>query len=439
MWFKNRLIHLHHIFFILLITIQQLNGIAQDITYAKKVVDTLASEKMKGRGYVQSGSTLAATYISNEFKRCGLVPFSKNYFQAFTTPVNTFPGNMDVCINSTQLKPGIDFLVNAESPGISGTFNTVQLKADELLNPEQFMRKIQSAVKKFIVIEAYDKKKHNKEENKKIREAIEYLKSNIKNPIAGTVLLTKDKLTWDASTVQYSKPCITIKTDSLSPIIETITLNIKSKFIKNFKLQNIIGHVEGKRNDSLIVLTAHYDHLGMMGDKTMFPGANDNASGMAMLLNLANYYSQHQPEYTVVFIAFSGEELGLIGSNYFTEHPAFELKKIKFLINFDLAGTGDEGIQVVNGSIFKKQFDELSKINEQQHLLPQVKIRGEACNSDHCMFYQKKVPCFFIYTLGGIKAYHDIYDKAETLPLTEFEDYFKLMVEFVNNLSSGQN
>jgi len=419
---------------ILFITIQQLNVVAQDITYARKVVNTLASEKMKGRGYVQDGNTLAANYISNEFKRWGLVSYNKNYFQSFITSVNTFPGNMDVRINSIQLRPGIDFLVNAESPGISGTFNTIQFKADELLNHVQFISKVQSTVNKFIVIEAYDKNKYNKEENKKIKDAIEYLKSNPKNPIAGTLLLTKDKLTWDASTVQYSKPSITIKTDSLSPNIENITLNIKSKFIKKFELQNVIGYVEGKHSDSLIVLTAHYDHLGMMGNKTMFPGANDNASGMAMLLNLASYYSQHQPEYTIVFIAFAGEELGLIGSNYFTEHPTFELKKIKFLINFDLAGTGDEGIQVVNGSVFKSRFDDLSKINKEEHLLPQVKTRGEACNSDHCMFYQKKVPCFFIYTLGGIKAYHDIYDKAETLPLTQFENYFKLMLAFINKL-----
>jgi len=50
------------------------------------------------------------------------------------------------------------------------------------------------------------------------------------------------------------------------------------------------------------------------------------------------------------------------------------------------------------------------------------------------MFHMKKVPCFFIYTLGGIKAYHDIYDKAETLPLTEFEDYFTLLTQFINQI-----
>jgi hypothetical protein len=110
------------------------------------------------------------------------------------------------------------------------------------------------------------------------------------------------------------------------------------------------------------------------------------------------------------------------------------LKIIKFLINFDLAGTGDECIQVVNGKKYQNKFDLLTSINKERILLPQIKIRGEACNSDHCMFQMKGVPCFYIYTLGGIQAYHDIYDTGETSPLTEFQDYFTLMAEFINRI-----
>jgi Zn-dependent M28 family amino/carboxypeptidase len=186
--------------------------------------------------------------------------------------------------------------------------------------------------------------------------------------------------------------------------------------------------------DSLIVLTAHYDHLGMMGSKTIFPGANDNASGTALLLSLVKHYAAQPQKYTIVFIAFAGEEIGLIGSGYFTENPVFPLTKIKFLVNFDMAGTGDDGIQVVNGKIYQSKFDLLTKLNNEGSLMKQVKIRGEACNSDHCMFHSKGVPCFFIYTLGGIQAYHDVYDKADTLPFTDFEDYFRLITAFIAKL-----
>jgi Zn-dependent M28 family amino/carboxypeptidase len=132
-------------------------------------------------------------------------------------------------------------------------------------------------------------------------------------------------------------------------------------------------------------------------------------------------------------LAFGGEEIGLLGSKYFIEHPTFDLEKIKFYLNFDLAGTGDEGIQVVNGSVFRSQFNRMRELNAADDLLPDVKIRGAACNSDHCVFHEKNIPGFYIYTLGGIRAYHDIYDRAETLPFTEFEDYFELVVKFIED------
>jgi Zn-dependent M28 family amino/carboxypeptidase len=133
-------------------------------------------------------------------------------------------------------------------------------------------------------------------------------------------------------------------------------------------------------------------------------------------------------------MAFGAEELGLLGSDYFVNHPIFPLSDIKFMLNFDISGTGDEGIEVVNGTVFKSQFDQLKKINNANNLLKQVKVRGESCNSDHCLFYRKGVPSFFIYTLGGIQAYHDIYDRSETLPLTEYDNYFKLIALFISSI-----
>jgi len=218
--------------------------------------------------------------------------------------------------------------------------------------------------------------------------------------------------------------------------VSEIDLIIECKFIKNYTTQNITGIIKGSSvPDSFIVVIAHYDHLGQMGAATYFPGANDNASGVAMILNLASYYAKNPPKYSMVFIALSGEELGILGAKEFTENPLIRLDRIKFLINFDLAGTGEEGIRVVNGSIYKDKFDLLVKLNNEYQLLPKVDIRGAACNSDHCYFYQKGVLCFYIYTQGGIKAYHDIYDKPETLPLTEFVDYCKLMVKFFDEIS----
>lgn len=407
---------------------------AQVVDYAKEVVNTLASDEFKGRGYVENGDKIAADYIRAEFKRFGLNSYSKNYYQEFETPVNTFPKKISLTINGKELEAGSDYLVDPGSPSFKGSHDVISLTADELLSNEKFVDKLRVSSGQFLLVEPYDKTKYSSKENEQINQVINFLKYHPQNPSKGTIILTSDKLTWSGSTRMNSKPTLIIRADSVEKPIKTIKLNLESNFVEKYKTQNVIGFIEGSNTDSTIVFMAHYDHLGKLGPDATFNGANDNASGTAMLLSLAKHYSENKPTYNTVFIAFGAEELGLIGSKYFMENPLFNLSSIKFFLNFDLAGTGDDGIQVVNGSVYKSQFDSLSAINQSNDLLPQVKIRGAACNSDHCMFDQKEVPGFYIYTLGGIKAYHDIYDRPETLPLTEFEDYFKLITEFIRQL-----
>ncbi|MFB0926414.1 MAG: M28 family peptidase, partial [Vicingaceae bacterium] len=142
----------------------------------------------------------------------------------------------------------------------------------------------------------------------------------------------------------------------------------------------------------------------------------------------------YPPTKTVVFIAFGAEEIGLVGSQYFVQNPPFDLKKINFVFNMDLMGTGSEGAMIVNGKIFENQYKSLTKINEEHNYLPIIKKRGKAANRDHYWFSENGVPAFFIYLMGGIKAYHDIYDVSETLPLTKFEDTFRLIRDFVDEL-----
>lgn len=407
---------------------------AQVYDYAREVVNTLASDEYKGRGYVENGDKLAADYIRNEFKKFGLKSFSNDYYQVFETAVNTFPTSIKILVNGKSLIAGKDFLIEPGSGSLNGSFEVLEMSPEDMLTDQGFISKLQQSVGKFIVVNPYDQSGFSSEENQRINSVIGFLKYDERNPASGLIQIKNEKLTWSGSTQTFSKPTITISSESISSPVESFEIDLANEFIENYRTQNVTGYVEGTSSDSTVVFIAHYDHLGMLGSDAIFNGANDNASGTAMLLSLAKHYSQNQPEYNTVFIAFGAEELGLIGSKYFTENPLFDLSSIKFLINFDLAGTGDEGIQVVNGSVYKDKFDLLTSINKENSLVPEVKIRGEACNSDHCMFDQKDVPGFYIYTLGGIKAYHDVYDRPETLPLTEFEDYFSLIIEFVNQL-----
>ena len=98
-------------------------------------------------------------------------------------------------------------------------------------------------------------------------------------------------------------------------------------------------------------------------------------------------------------------------------------------------GTGQEGITVVNATEFKSEFEILKLANAKKQLLIQVKPRGKAQNSDHYWFTEKGVPSFFIYTLGGIKAYHDVYDISATLPNDHYIQLFKLLTIFVGRLN----
>jgi Zn-dependent M28 family amino/carboxypeptidase len=173
----------------------------------------------------------------------------------------------------------------------------------------------------------------------------------------------------------------------------------------------------------------------MMGQDVIFPGANDNASGTAMVMDLARHYSESNPDYSIAFILFSGEEAGLYGSKFYTENPLFPLKKIKLLINLDMVGTGSGGISFVNGSKFPEFLKIVNQINDEKNYLTKVKSRGESCNSDHCFFYQKGVKAFFIYSMGKeYMHYHNIYDKANALPLTKYEEIFKLLIDTVLKL-----
>jgi hypothetical protein len=408
---------------------------AQSLAYAREIVNTLSSTEYKGRGYTGKADLKSAEYIRNEFKKQGIQSLENNYFQHFYLNVNTFPGTIEVKLEDNILFPGIDYLVDPSSPTVKGKYEVVRLKRADLVSPGFLYSIIDSIEGRAVLIDERDTLKLNREDEELVNKLIHSIKYNpeLKNSL--TIILTNKKLTWHISTEQSSKPVITLKSVETDTKISEIKVNIKASFKKNYQTRNVIGMIRGTLSpDSFIVVTAHYDHLGVMGEKTIFPGANDNASGIAMLLNLSKYYAANPPEYSMVFLALSAEEAGLLGAQHFMKYPLFPTNKIRFLVNFDLAGTGDDGIKVVNATVFKKEFEQLLQINEEHNYLPSVQPRGEACISDHCIFYMNNVPCFYIYTLGGINAYHDIYDKPETLPLTEFTDYFNLMISFFNNL-----
>ncbi len=378
-------------FFLFALSTNPYSLFSQDSLYTKQIIKKLTSKEFFGRGYLNNGLDKAAKYIAGELKRWEAKPlFSTGYFQWFDFNVNTFPGKMEVKINGKKLKPGEDYILSPESSGLKGSFKMER------------------------------------------KDSVTFIGRTETIPLA---IILERKLTFSVAHEAAQYCAIELLNKNNYSDIKTAEVNIENKLLTKYINKNICAFIPGKvNNDSVIVFTAHYDHLGGLGKATYFPGANDNASGVSMLLNLIKYYGKNPPKYKTVFVFFAGEEAGLLGSKYFVDQNTIDLTKIKFLLNLDLLGTGDEGITVVNATEYKPQFELLKKINDEKHYVALVKPRGKAHNSDHYWFTDKGVPCFFIYTMGGIKAYHDVYDKAETLPLTRYKQVFKLISDFIESV-----
>jgi hypothetical protein len=192
---------------------------------------------------------------------------------------------------------------------------------------------------------------------------------------------------------------------------------------------NVVGWLEGTNpalKDEFVVIGAHYDHLGMGGPGSgsraidtvaVHNGADDNASGVAGLLELAQYFAdrKNRPERSLLFIAFGAEEMGLIGSKYFVENPLIDLSKIMAMINLDMIGRlKDHRTLSVGGTGTSSRseaiLDDLAKAST---LKMQYSKEGYG-PSDHASFYGKDIPVFFI-TTGAHDDYHTPRDRAELI------------------------
>lgn len=408
---------------------------AQDMRYIKRSINTLAGNSFGGRGYVSNSRDKAANFVARNFMETGLKPFQEGgtFFQAYAFQVNTFPGKMDLKLGKKQLTPGVDFLIDAASVG----YQTRDKNKIERIN----LNKVEDSLEwektkaKFNAFDVYQLS-HADDFCKRLKMHQHELAAQL--PKGCFIIPQTGKLTWTVSTETIPATVFYVSDTSL-PRGKKVEVNVQNKLDKRAVSKNVMGYVPGTEfPDSFVVFTAHYDHLGKMGNKTVFPGANDNASGTSFMLAMSKYFMANPQKYSVAFIAFSGEEAGLLGSSYFVSNPVFPLEKIKFLINIDLMGDATDGITVVNAVEQKTAFDLLQKINTEKKLLPKIVSRDNAPNSDHYPFTQAKVPAIFIYANGGKGFYHDVFDKPKELSLNNIPQVFQLLTQFVNLKSQGQ-
>lgn len=398
---------------------------AQDLGHYKSIVKELSSAKYQGRGYARDGANKAGKYLQKEFVRAGADEVT---LQPFTLDINTFPKKMKMSVDDRKLVAGEDFTVREFTPGAHGSYplyyvDTLNYDTDKIF-ADLALPENKGAM---VVCDFWFTYKHSKDFRR--------LESKDGALNAGVVY------TWETPLKFYKaygekvvdKPIIWVG-PSFPKDAESVKVDIDNLFLDDYECFNVIAKVEGARHDSCYVFTAHYDHLGNLGRKVFYAGANDNASGTAAIVTLAKHYAANKPPYDMYFIAFSGEDANLRGSQYFVDHPVVPLAQIKYLFNIDMIGDNNPVQYCELSDEGMRAFALLERINEREHYFKALNRGNLAANSDHYPFAVRHVPCIFLENEEGdaFQYYHTPKDNWQNAVFDSYEPVFKLVTTFIN-------
>jgi len=205
---------------------------------------------------------------------------------------------------------------------------------------------------------------------------------------------------------------------------------------------NLIGYIPGK-TDQAIVISAHYDHVGVIRNE-VYNGADDNASGVAGLLQFAKYFSQHKPNNTLIFALFDAEEMGLQGAKAFVAAPPLPLDKIKININMDMISHNDKGELYAVGTF---RYPELKPYIVTSN--PNIKVllghddpklgHDDWTNqSDQGAFNAKNIP-FIYFGVEDHKDYHKATDEFQNINQGFFINAANAIQEIIQNIDKERN
>jgi len=434
----------------------------------------LASDKLEGRFPGTVGGTLAMDYISKEFKTYGLTPYGdSSYIQPFDMITDLALGEKNYF---KFLKSNDDYInLKIENGWIPLRYTSNGNLFSELafvgygisapdLNYDDY-KGINVSGK--VVIFFTNSPTSNSKENIFSKYESLYKKISIArdNKAAGIIVVsdygTEDelpKLVYSLASRNSGIPVVKVRRTHVEPIFNNMNLNLKdiqNNIIKNLKPNsfqiskksgwtvqintdveqvkartgNVIGFIEGSDpvlKNEIIVIGAHYDHLGWGSenslyegkDKKIHHGADDNASGSAGVMEVAQKLSANKEllKRSVLLMCFTGEEEGLIGSAYFANSPIFSKLNIVTMINMDMIGRMENDKLIINGTGTSSGWvNELDELNKKYSFTMSYILDGFG-PSDQSSFYSKNIPVLFFFT--GLHAdYHkpsDTYDKINS-------------------------
>jgi aminopeptidase YwaD len=387
-------------------------------------VSFLADDKLEGRRTGTPGEKLAMEYISEQFQEIGLGPLgSDGYYQPFDvndgkqmTTLNSF------IINEESLTPGKDYFAFPFSPNMSiealPAISVLEADMPWFIDLEEIMESNKNNphfdLNEFILTTA------KKSKDKGAAAVIFYNSSSIEDKLAFNA---KDK------TEKLSIPVLYVSGPAAKKYFSdpSATLHMKMKIEIGDKKRtghNVIGYIDNGA-DRTVIIGAHFDHLGYGEDgnsmirnaekPSIHNGADDNASGTAAMIELARILKNSTAKKNnYLFIAFSGEELGLFGSKYFTEKPTINLAKVNYMINMDMVGRLNDSSKVLTVGGFGTSPEWNKLIYPSVKPSFNIKIDSSGTGpSDHTSFYRKDIPVLFFFT-GLHTDYHkpsDDYDK----------------------------
>lgn len=421
---------------------QRIRSLEEVPLAAQKRVAKLASPEFAGRGYLRDGHNRAATFIADEFSDIGLLPIDNSYFRSFELEADLFPSTPSLRIDGQELKVGIDFIpFPGSASGSRRDLELVDLKHG-LYDPDKQLSDFTSDVAGQVVLVRDGIPDSLASADRNGMESIEYKAFVAASKGAVGMVVATDHLVYGLSKANAPIPVFEIATASLHGDASMISFELESSPNTLVETRNVLGYLPANSKskvDSLVLVGAHYDHQGALGEDSFFPGANDNASGVAMLLDIAEHFVERRRSKDVLFVAFSGEEVGLLGSKEFVRSPPVDLSRISLVVNLDMVASAEDGLVVMGGVENVSEFDEISKLalsldgGAPENRAHRIRSRSTTPISDHYPFFEAGIRSLYFYTNKGTQPYHSVLDVPETLEWDDYNFTKSLIIRFLEN------
>ena len=409
-------------------------------------VSYLADDKLEGRRAGTAGEQLAMEYIGAEFQKAGLVPKGDNnsWYQSFDiNDGKEISRQTYLLINGGEIKPSGYFPLIGSPDKMVEAAPSIALREAGMpwfLNIREELETNKNNphfdIKEFVLQQAKDAAR------KKAAALIVYNNSNLED---GYVFDGREKALPLAIPVIYVQKDIAKK--YFADERATVEIKLRTVFTEKKRVgHNVIGYIDNGA-PTTVIAGAHFDHLGDGEDnnsmyrgteKQIHNGADDNASGTAALIELAKLLKGSKlKKNNYLFIAFSAEELGLLGSKFYSEHPALDLSACNYMINMDMVGRLNDSTKTISigGYGTSPEWSSiLANIKGDQAFSNRYDSSGTG-PSDHTSFYLKNVPVLFFFT-GVHSDYHRPTDDADKINYTgEYRilKYIYRIIEVANN------